>query len=150
MHLQENSGTSVRLACPVLAINQNAESVQIRYREYGYEEDRTLTADYLVNAISLPVFRKIQVVPSLSAEKQYLVDNLAYTSHPHYIFEAASKFWLDDGLKSINLEFDDPDIQATWQTADEVDTKRVIIVAYGPSGLSPQRVLSRFQKIIPR
>jgi monoamine oxidase len=89
------------------------------------------------------------VTPALSAEKQYVVDNLAYTSHPHYIFEASSKFWLEDGLKSINLEFDDPDIQATWQTAVEVETERVIIVAYGPSGLSPQRVLAAFRRLYP-
>ncbi len=108
-----------------------------------------MTADFLVNAISLPVFKKIIVTPALSAEKQFVVENLAYTSHPHYIFEASSKFWLEDGLKSIDLEFDDPDIQATWQTADEVNTERVLIVAYGPSGLSPQRVLAAFRKLYP-
>jgi monoamine oxidase len=142
-------GSRVKLACPVFAISQTGDAVHIRYREYGYEEEKILTADFLVNAISLPVFKKIQVSPALSVEKQYLVDNLAYTSHPHYIFEASSKFWLDDGLKSINLEFDDPDIQATWQTADEVDTEKVIVVAYGPSGLSPQRVLAAFRKLYP-
>jgi monoamine oxidase len=142
-------GTRIKLASPVLAINHKPDSVTVRYREFGYDEEKQLTADFLINAISLPVFKKIPVSPALSAEKQFVVDNLSYTSHPHYIFEASSKFWLDDGLKSINLEFDDPDIQATWQTADEVDTERVIIVAYGPSGLSPQRVLAAFRKLYP-
>jgi monoamine oxidase len=142
-------GTKVKLACPVLSVSQSAGSVEIIYREYGYEQEKKMTADFLVNAISMPVFKKIQISPALSPEKQYVVDNLAYTSHPHYIFEASSKFWLDDGLKSINLEFDDPDIQATWQTADEVNTERVIVVAYGPSGLSPQRVLAAFRRLYP-
>ena len=132
-----------------LAVIHSPQSVTVKYKQYGYEEEKEMTADFLVNAISLPVFKKIQVIRALSQEKQFVVDNLSYTSHPHYIFEASSKFWLDDGLKSINLEFDDPDIQATWQTADEVDTERVLIVAYGPSGLSPQRVLAAFRKLYP-
>jgi monoamine oxidase len=142
-------GARVRLGTPILAIKQESQSVTITYREYGYEEEKQMTADYLVNAISLPVFRKIPVSPAFSSAKQYVIDNLAYTSHPHYVFEASSKFWLEDGLQSINLEFDDPDIQATWQTADEVNSHRVIIVAYGPSGLSPQRVLAAFRRLYP-
>ncbi len=142
-------GAKVQLGSPVLAISQSSESVIVKYKQYGYDEEKQMTADYLVNAISLPVFKKIQITPTLSPEKQFVVDNLAYTSHPHYIFEASSKFWLEDGLKSINLEFEDPDIQATWQTADEVNTERVLIVAYGPSGLSPQRVLAAFRRLYP-
>ena len=142
-------GSRLKLGSPILSINQSPGSVSITYKEYGYEEIKQMTADFLVNAISLPVFKKIPVSPALSPEKQFVVDNLAYTSHPHYVFEASSKFWLEDGLKSINLEFDDPDIQATWQTADEVETERVIVVAYGPSGLSPQRVLAAFRKLYP-
>ena len=142
-------GNRLQLGSPVISIKQSPQSVTVNYRQYGYEEEKQITADFLVNAISMPVFKKIAVSPALSTEKQYVVDNLAYTSHPHYIFEASSKFWLDDGLKSINLEFDDPDIQATWQTADEVETERVMIVAYGPSGLSPQRVLAAFRRLYP-
>jgi len=142
-------GSRLKLGSPIISINQSAGSVSVTYKEYGYEEVKQMTADFLVNAISLPVFKKIPVSPALSPEKQFVVDNLAYTSHPHYVFEASSKFWLEDGLKSINLEFDDPDIQATWQTADEVETERVIVVAYGPSGLSPQRVLAAFRKLYP-
>jgi monoamine oxidase len=142
-------GNRVQLGSPIIAISHSPQSVTVDYRQYGYEDVKQLTADFLVNSISMPVFKKIVINPALSAEKQYIVDNLAYTSHPHYIFEASSKFWLDDGLRSINIEFDDPDIQATWQTADEVETDRVIIVAYGPSGLSPQRVLAAFRRLYP-
>jgi monoamine oxidase len=142
-------GDRIKLGSPIFSISHSPGSVTVKYKEYGYDEEKQMEAEYLVNAISLPVFKKIPVSPALSAEKQFVVDNMAYTSHPHYIFEASSKFWLDDGLKSINLEFDDPDIQATWQTADEVETGRVMIVAYGPSGLSPQRVLAAFRRLYP-
>ena len=142
-------GARVKLASSIIAISHGHDSVTVKFREFGYEEEKQMTADFLVNAISLPVFKKIPVSPALSPEKQFVVDNLVYTSHPHFVFEASSKFWLDDGLKSINMEFDHPDIQATWQTADEVDTERVIVIAYGPSGLSPQRVLAAFRKLYP-
>jgi monoamine oxidase len=142
-------GTNLHLGSAVLSISHSQQSVLVTYKQFGYDEEKQMTADFLVNAISFPAFKKIVVTPALSPEKQFVVDNLAYTSHPHYIFEASSKFWINDGLKSINLEFDDPDIQATWQTADEVETERVIIVAYGPSGLSPQRVLAAFRRLYP-
>jgi monoamine oxidase len=139
----------VHLGSPVVSIKHSPQSVTVNYKQYGYDDEKQIIADFFVNAISMPVFKKIIVTPALSAQKQYVVDNLSYTSHPHYIFEASTKFWLDDGLKSIDLEFDDPDIQATWQTADEVETERVMIVAYGPSGLSPQRVLAAFRRLYP-
>jgi monoamine oxidase len=142
-------GSRVHLGSPILSISRSQQSVTVKYKQFGYDEEKEMTADILVNAISMPVFKKIAVSPALSAEKQFVVDNLAYTSHPHFVFEASSKFWLDDGLKSIDIEYDDPDIQATWQTADEIDTERVIVVAYGPSGLSPQRVLAAFRRLYP-
>lgn len=142
-------GSRVKLAHPITAIEQSNERVTVHYREYGYEESKTLTADYFVNCISLAVFRNIPVTPALSAAKQYVVDNLTYTSHPFYVFEASSKFWLDDGLKSINMEFDHPDIDSIWEVPSEVETTRVILKAYGGGGLSPQRVLAAFRQVYP-
>ena len=108
-----------------------------------------MQADVLVNCISLPVFRNIPVTPALSPEKQYVVDNLSYSSHPFYVFEAASRFWLDDGLPSINMEFEHPDISSVWMETNRVDSQRIILKAYGPGGLSPRRVLAAFRKVYP-
>lgn len=142
-------GSRVRLAHPVTAIQHSSQGVSVSYRAYGYEDTRTLDADYFVNCISLTVFRNIPVTPPLSAAKQYVVDNLTYTSHPFYVFEAASRFWLDDGLPGINIEFDHPDIDSIWEVPSEVPTNRVILKAYGPGGLSPQRVLAAFRQLYP-
>lgn len=142
-------GSRVKLAHPITAIQQSNEGVTIHYREYGYEDSRTITADYFVNCISLTVFRNIPVAPSLSPAKQYVVDNLTYTSHPFYVFEASSKFWLDDGLKSINMEFDHPAIESIWEVPVELETKRVILKANAPGGLSPQHVLAAFRQVYP-
>jgi monoamine oxidase len=142
-------GSRVRLAHPITAVEQSDAGVTIHYRAYGLPENRTLQADYFVNCISLAVFRNIPVTPALSEAKQYVVDNLTYTSHPFYVFEASSRFWLDDGLKSINMEFGHPDIDSIWEVPSEVHTTRVILKAYGPGGLSPQRVLAAFRQLYP-
>jgi monoamine oxidase len=142
-------GARVLLNHPITSITQGDGKVTVTHQAYGYEEEKTMTADFLVNCISLQVFRNIQVTPALSTEKQYVVDNMAYSSHPFYVFEASSKFWLDDGLKSINMEFDHPDISQIWQEPNEIDTSRVILKAYGPGGFSPQRVLAAFRKLYP-
>jgi monoamine oxidase len=142
-------GSRVLLNHPVTSIQQSKDNVTVTYKAYGYDEEQKMTADYVVNCISLQVFRNIPVTPALSPEKQYVVDNMAYSSHPFYVFEASSKFWLDDGFKSINMEFDHPDISQIWQEPNEVETTRVVLKAYGPGGLSPQRVLAAFRKLYP-
>lgn len=142
-------GSRVFLNHPISSIQQEGDSVTVTYKAYGFDEEKKMTSDFLVNCISLQVFRNMPITPALSPEKQYVVDNMAYSSHPFYVFEASTKFWLDDGLKSINLEFDHPDISQIWQEPNEVETSRVILKAYGPGGLSPQRVLAAFRKLYP-
>lgn len=142
-------GSRVKLAHPITAIRQNDDGVAVSYREYGYDEVRTLEADFFVNCITLTVFRNIPINPALSPAQQYVIDNLTYTSHPFYVFEASSRFWLADGIRSINMEFDHPDISSIWEVPSEVQTSRVVLKAYAPGGLSPQRVLAAFREAYP-
>ncbi len=142
-------GSRVKLKHPVRAIEQDGSRVTVTYTAYDYDKEEKMVGDYLINCISLPVFRNISVTPAFSAEKQYVIDNLAYTSHPFYVFEAESKFWLKEGFKSINMEFEHPDISSIWQEPNEIDSSRVILKAFGPGGLSPRRVLAAFRKVYP-
>jgi monoamine oxidase len=142
-------GPRVKLAHPITAIRHSDRGVTVSYREYGHGEVRTAAADFFVNCISLTVFSNLPVTPALSPAKQYVVDNLTYTSHPFYVFEASSRFWLADGLKSINMEFDQPEISSIWEVPSEVRTTRVILKAYGPGGLAPERVLAAFRRLYP-
>jgi len=139
----------VKLNHPVTAIKHSATGVTVTYKAFGNEAEKEMSADVLVNCITLPVFKNIPITPPLSAEKQYVVDNMAYSSHPFYVFEAATKFWLDDGLKSINMEFEHPDISSIWMETNSVDSSRIILKAFGPGGLSPQRVLAAFREVYP-
>ena len=142
-------GDKLKLNHPVTSIKQETNRVTVTYKPFGRDEEQEMTADFVVNCIALPVFKNIPVTPSLSPEKQYVVDNLSYSSHPFFVFEASSKFWLDDGFKSINMEFEHPDISSIWMETNEVNSSRVILKAFGPSGVSPQRVLAAFREVYP-
>jgi monoamine oxidase len=148
MAFAKRLGDHVKLNSPISSIQHTPQNVTVTYKPYNRAEEQ-LTADVLVNCITLPVFRNIPITPPLSPEKQYVVDNMAYSSHPFYVFEAASKFWLDDGLKSINMEFEHPDISSIWMESNQVISNRVILKAFGPGGLSPLRVLAAFREVYP-
>jgi monoamine oxidase len=142
-------GARVKLAHTIVAIDRSDNDVKVKYKAFGYDEEKEMTADYLVNCIPLPVFGKIPVTPALSAEKQYVVDHLAYSSHPFYVFEASSRFWLEDGFKSINMEFEHPDISSIWEETNDVSSSRIILKAYAPGGVSAQRGLAAFREVYP-
>jgi len=149
MAFAKRLGNRVRLNHPVSAIQHRTDGVTVTYRPFNSGEEAQMTADALVNCISLPIFKNIPITPVLSPAKQYVVNNLSYTSHPFCVFEAASKFWLDDGIPSINMEFEHPDISSIWQETNEVDTTRIILKAYCPGGISAQRVLAAFREVYP-
>ncbi len=149
MAFAKRLGSRVKLNHPITAIKHNDGGVTVTYKAFGVDEEKQMSADVLVNCITLPVFKNIPLTPALSPAKQYVVDNMAYSSHPFYVFEASTKFWLDDGFKSINMEFEHPDISSIWQETNEVDSTRIILKAFGSGGLSPQRVLAAFRQVYP-
>lgn len=142
-------GDRLKLGHAITAIDHDAHGVRVSCRAYGRAQLHTLRADYLVNCIALPVFRRIAVNPGLSPGKQYVVDNLTYSSHPFYVFVAASRFWQDDGLEHLCMYFDHPDISMAWAEPQVGDSGQVIVKAFGPSGLAPQRVLEAFRSLYP-
>jgi monoamine oxidase len=142
-------GARVKLNHPVVAIKHDSTGVTVLYKPYGLDKVQEMKADVLVNCITLPIFKNIPISPPLSPAKQYVVNRMGYSSHPFYVFEASTKFWLDDGLKTINMEFEHPDISSIWEETNEVDTSRIVLKAFGPGGISPQRVLAAFRAVYP-
>jgi monoamine oxidase len=47
------------------------------------------------------------------------------------------------------MELNHPDIDMIWQSAEEVNTHRVLLLATGPGGVSPQRALAGFREVYP-
>jgi monoamine oxidase len=139
-------GDRVWLNCPIVSINNGTNGVTVKYKQNGKEKE--MQADYLVSCIPPPAFISIPVTPAFSQEKQYVLKNIRYDSYQRFVFQASSKFWERDKV-SINMELDHPDLWATWQSADEVDTHRVVVLGTGPGGISPQRALAAFREIYP-
>ena len=52
-------GARVRLNHPITSIQHDAAGVTVTFTAYGYDKPQTMRADYLVNCIALPVFRRI-------------------------------------------------------------------------------------------
>ncbi len=139
-------GERVLLDTKVLSIVQGLSGVTVTCKQH--DEEKVFSAEYLVNCIPLTTFRNIPIEPALPAEKQYIFDNVTYDSYQRFVFQASSKFWLKDGL-SINMELNHPDLWEVWQSADEVDTTRVIVLGTGAGGISPQRALAAFREVYP-
>ncbi len=139
-------GSRVCLNCPIVAIKHDEAGVNITYKQHN--EQKEMSADFFVNCIPLPALKNISIQPALPPERQYIVDNITYDSYQRFVFQASSKFWLEDGL-SINMDFNHPDLWNVWHSADEVDSHRVIVLGTGPGGISPQRALAAFRKLYP-
>lgn len=139
-------GSRVWLNCPISAIDHSPEGVTVKFRQYN--EEKELSADYLVNCIPLTALKNIQFTPAFTPEKQYVIDNVAYDSYQRFVFQASSKFWEKDNL-SINMNFNHPDLWAVWHSADEVDSHRVIVLGTGSGGISAQRALAIFRELYP-
>jgi monoamine oxidase len=139
-------GARVWLNCKILSIVNGESGVQVKYAEQDKEKE--LSADFLVCCIPPPAFRSIPISPVLSEAKRYVLENITYDSYQRFVFQASSKFWEKDNL-TINMDFEHPDLWSVWQSADEVDTHRVIVLGTGPGGISPARALQAFRDLYP-
>ena len=137
----------VWLNSPIISIKHSDSGVTVTYKRFN--EEKEMSADYFVNCIPLPAFRNIPVEPAMPPEKQYIFDNLTYSSYQRFVFQASSKFWLEDGLPGINLSVGSAELWNVWESTNEVDTHRVILLGTGPGGVSPQRALASFREVYP-
>lgn len=139
-------GPRVRLDCQILGIQQGKSGVTVKYREFG--EEKTMEADFFASCLRTTALKNITVTPELPPEKHFVLDNVVYDLTTRIVFQARSKFWLEDNI-SINLSFNHPSLRTIWQIADEVDTERVALMAKAPGGTNPLRTLQAFKDLYP-
>ena len=139
-------GERVRLGCPITHIRRADSGVTVSYKEYG--ETKTMEGDYFVNCIPLPAFSRIPVTPEWPEEKQFIIDNLAYSSYSRVLLQSRTKFWEPEGI-SINMKLEGGAIFGTSQMAREVPTKRGLLLGAGPAGASGRKALQSFRKQYP-
>ncbi len=139
-------GSRVRLDCQILGIENHETGVKVKYKEFG--EVVEMEADYFACCLRTTALKNISFTPQLPAQKQFIIDNLTYDQTTRIIFQARSKFWLEDKL-SINLTFNHPSLTHIWQVAGEVNTDRVALMAKAPGGTNPLRTLEAFREHYP-
>jgi monoamine oxidase len=142
----ERLGERVKLGCPVTAIRHGDSGVTVSYREFG--RNLEISADYLVCCMSAVMLRKLPVTPSLPEEKQWAVTNVPYYTEIRPAFQSRTKFWRAQ-KSSVNLEFEGPNLENVWSTAEDVPTARGLIIGTGGPGLTAESALGLFRSKYP-
>jgi monoamine oxidase len=139
-------GARVRLGCPVTQIVRGDSAVTVHYQEFG--EDKKTEAEYLVNAIPLPVFKRIPVEPAWPEAKAWAIENVAYNMQTRVVFVARTPFWKKDGLKphmGIGLDH----LYHVWEMAEEVPGDRSILIGSAAPGTTEKQALAAYRSRYP-
>ncbi|HVP49361.1 MAG TPA: FAD-dependent oxidoreductase [Bryobacteraceae bacterium] len=138
-------GDRLRLSAPLTAIQHGDSGVTVHYSQSG--RAKTMDADYLVSCLPLVALRKIPVTPDWPESRGYIVRNLPYDSYGRAILQSRTRFWEKDGV-SANREFESAALSSVWRMADEVDTRRGLLIGTAPLG-SAEKALAAFRQHYP-
>jgi monoamine oxidase len=139
-------GARVRLGCPVTKIVHGPAGVTVHFQEFG--EDKTLEGAYLVNAIPLPVMKRIPAEPEWPEAKRWVMDNVAYDMQTRVVFVARTRFWEKDGLKP-HMDFGHPHLYHVWEMASEVPGERAILIGSASPGTTEKQALAAYRSRYP-
>ncbi|MEP7366302.1 MAG: NAD(P)/FAD-dependent oxidoreductase, partial [Acidobacteriota bacterium] len=123
----------VRCGSPVTQLEHSGSGVTVTSTVMG--EPKKFEADYLVIAISLAVLRQMQVTPAWPESKNYLVQQMPYTTKTRVVFQTRTRFWETDKV-SPNWSSSDPKLSELWAMAEELKTPRGILVGGSQPGVS--------------
>ena len=127
-------GAKVKVSCPIREIQQGEASVTVRYTEF--EQEKTIEADYLVNAIPLPVLGRIKA--EWPPEKRWIMENIHYNMQTRIVFQTRSRSWRKNG-GSINISIGDPALHEVWETANEVPGERGVLLGSANPGTTAKQ-----------
>ncbi len=135
----------LRLGCPVTGIRRGETGVTVEYQEAG--RPRQMDADYVVLAMPFRMIREIRSEPEWPEAKRHIFQNLRYDLKARVIFQSRTRFWKTDGM-SPNLIFNDPDLSDVWAMAEEVPTRRGLLIGQARTA-SSDAPLARFRALYP-
>jgi monoamine oxidase len=139
-------GDRVKLGCPITGIRHGESGVTVEYREF--RESKQISADYLVCCMSAVMLRQIPITPALPENKRWAVENVPYYSATRPVFQSRTKFWREQGT-SINIEFSEPTLGHVWSMADDVETRRGLVVGTAEPGVKADNALATFREFYP-
>ncbi|PYI81834.1 MAG: hypothetical protein DME26_19165, partial [Verrucomicrobia bacterium] len=120
--------------------------VRLGCQEFG--EDKKMEAEYLVNAIPLPVLKRIPVEPAWPETKAWVIENVAYNMQTRVVFVARTPFWKKDGLRphmNIGLSH----LYHVWQMAEDVPGDRSILIGSAAPGTTDKQALEAYRSRYP-
>ncbi|MGH9325609.1 MAG: flavin monoamine oxidase family protein [Terriglobia bacterium] len=139
-------GERIHLGSPVNRIEHGASGVTVHYTEFG--EAKKMQADYLVCSMSAVMLRILPVNPPWPERKAYAINHVTYYSVARVVFQTRTAFWEKDGV-SPNWEGGPSSLQELWRTADEVKTKRAILLSTCAASSSADDALKAFRRYYP-
>lgn len=139
-------GDRVKLGCPIIRIEHGNSGVTLHFQEFG--APKTLEAEYLVSCIPLAILRKIPIMPEWPETKQFVLDNVKFSSQTRVLLQSRTPFWKGE-LPSINLETGDSAMYLVYETADEVPGPRSMLMGSGQPDVTADEALAAFTKFYP-
>ncbi|MBI3882342.1 MAG: FAD-dependent oxidoreductase [Verrucomicrobia bacterium] len=139
-------GTRVRLGRPIKRIEHSASGVTVHYREH--EDDKSIAAEHLVNAIPLPVFKNIPVEPAWPEPKAWVMQNVSYGMQTRVVFQCRTRFWKKEGI-SINISPGHAALYNIWECATEVAGERGILMASASPGTTRAQAMEALRAHYP-
>lgn len=136
-------GDRVRLGSPLTGIEHGESGVKVTYREAGLQ--KVMEGDYLVCCMSAVMLRLIPVKPPWPEAKRYAIDHVPYYSVVRLVFQTKTPFWEKDG-RSINWETPDKSLELLWRTAEEVHTRRAMLLGWAEASTSRSDGLAAFDR----
>jgi monoamine oxidase len=94
------------------------------------------------------MLRQIPITPAFPEGKRWAIANVPYYSATRPVFQSRTKFWRDQKA-GINIEFSKSSLEHVWSMADEVETRRGLIVGTAQPGVRPEAALTTFRDIYP-
>lgn len=144
--LAKRLGHRIRLGAPVTKIEHNDSGVNIHFKKFGKE--KSMAADYLVNAIPLVVLLRVKIEPALSAEKTWVLNNTSYDFQSRVVFQTRTPFWKKEGF-SANIACRRRHLHMVWEMAEEVAGDRSILIGAASAGTTAEQALDVYRQRYP-
>ena len=127
----------IHYGAPVVRIEQDSSSVRAIYQHAG--TSATVSGEFMVCTIPLPVMRRVEVSPGLSPSKRGAIDEVENIAMARVFLQSRTRFWLARGESGWG-QTDDP-IDVWDYTRDQAGT-RGILGAY-TSGRMARQISAR-------
>jgi monoamine oxidase len=119
-------GDRVRYGAPVVALEQGAGSVRVRWTQGGTGVSES--CDRVVCTLPFPVLRDIEVSPPFSDGKRRAILETPYSSVVRVLVQTRRRFWTDEGLNGT--AFTDLPIMSVFDRSGSQPGPRGVLETY--------------------